>query len=458
MVGTKIPPSLAFFYGIFSLAISFIILIIFVFLSFTIDESLGFHPAGSIFVFFLIACVCWFYPVLWLKFTSTFQRKIPTPWPMVPSAVPWLLIPLLVISTFYFRVTEIVSVDLSGLFPPLAVWMGLRYRKTGFMAFALGASPMLFGYSWGALSNANETANYLFCLACCRAFGDLEWLGKGFELFRTRRLLTLMALLLLPVGFNLRLDQVQFGYFGYELWILVAFVCGLLRKNAYRYIATASAVAIAVKTFNMMNVPIQFRQEFFAIGYYLDSLREIISLWICAWLGRCLAHIAHAFDWNRSLKDAPGLGNGDPGSSPGDLLRSILRLIPRRPHGQPLGMWRGTAYLFILLLAYHQIDIVIPIEGLFNHFSEAFGVTFLTAYTASILAGVVIGRRSFWVIALVGGLIMLIEPILLTSPKVLFYLWDIVEIRFRVLPLRHASEFVSCALCVWLGIYLRKTI
>lgn len=186
-------------------------------------------------------------------------RTPSTSWPAVRSAVPWLLIPLLLAITFRLRATEFLAINFSGLFLPLAIFMGLRYRRSGFIAFVAGAWPLVIGYDAGWAVSLNQTSSFVICLICCFAVGNHEWLCgqiKRLRLSRQRGILALM--LVLPVYCSFYpTDILWIGFAGIELAVMVAFLCGVVRQDGYRLAAVLSVVALVAKTAYLMGLPLR---------------------------------------------------------------------------------------------------------------------------------------------------------------------------------------------------------
>ncbi|BBO85683.1 hypothetical protein DSCO28_62490 [Desulfosarcina ovata subsp. sediminis] len=445
-------------------------------LVFSINETLAFFILT-----FTVGCCTWFSILVWLKLTLAPPRISSASWPTVPATVPWLLVPVLLAITFRVLLTDILTIDLSGLFLPLAVFMGLRYRRTGFTAFAAGAWPLLIGYNAGPVSNMNLTSYFLGCLVFCLAAGNRDWLARQMERLGRGRRGILALLLVLPVYFDWNFNAGWVGYSGLDLLVLIVFVCGVVRRDAYRLMIVLSIVALVAKTAYLVDLPLRFATYTFSIGYGLDSLYDILSLWVAVWLGRRVGDGVAGYGAFDVVPSAPVQPKAGTFSSPqGEWLVLVLATLGARAHSRGRNVWRvlmsgpdgvlprplapmfAAHLLFcaILFLAYQGISLGVAAGSWgkdFHGIGAMFIVATLAANLAAILAGAVLGRWSLLTIFLVGAFITFLEPLLLTSPETTIWQSAGVTLSIKVQPLHDVCEFLSCLGCAWLGIYLART-
>ena len=231
-----------------------------------------------------------------------------------------------------------------------------------------------------------------------------------------------------------------------------------------------------------MGLPLRLNPGPLSIGYGLDSLYDILSLWAAVWLGRRLGDLVAGYGGFNAVQAKPAESEAEEVfSSPVRRLLTILAAIGAGTHNRVQNFWhaltpafkdlpsRSLAPVFaghalfcaILFLAYQDMRLEIILNSFEKDFYEAIDVMVTVAYLASLLAGAVLGRWRLLTIALVGEVIAFLEPLLLNVPTTVLCQISGATLSIKAQPLHYVCEFLSCMGFSWLGMYLstmaRKT-
>ncbi len=237
--------------------------------------------------------------------------------------MPWVLLPLLPLLTYYGRITESITLWPACLLVPVAVWLGRRFGTQGVFVTAIGMlAALLPAYRVDGAEFGGAPDIYVMALwACLAAAKDdpLRGLIGAGGLFRSPAFFVL-ALVVLPVSIWLGVHDFEDGasmslYAGLRPLLLFGLLlfglAGLPTRLAVAGLVAATIAGIAVSRFQVDEMlsqaigagidPEAPWVNRFSLQYRWDDVAALVTGLACFFAGRTLK------DWRAGARTGAGL-------------------------------------------------------------------------------------------------------------------------------------------------------
>lgn len=283
--------------------------------------------------------------------------------------MPWVLLPLMPLLTYFGRITEGMTIWPAWLLVPVAVWLARRFGLPGLIVTIIGAAAALlpiYQTDGGAFGGAPEIyVSALWVGIAALAADPLRGLIGGGRLFASWAVFVL-ALALLPQSVELGGHDFDDGarlsiYVGLRPLLLFALVlfglAGLSPRIAIAGLVIATAAGIAISHFELDQAfsdalalwvdPTSLWINQVSARYRWDDLATLFTGVACFYAGRTL------MDWRASRREGSGFWRR-PYLAVGALTllavsgNIIGQLVPNPPAAfDPLGLY-GDYYALLI--------------------------------------------------------------------------------------------------------------
>lgn len=211
-------------------------------------------------------------------------------WDRTGDRSAWLWLPVLFLLCGFRLSFGPVALELTGLWLPIAAWLGARHGRTGACIVAVAGLPLLIRVAFSGLLTANDVGLYVAALLVCRLFGQSAYRADCLAAGRLSSPALTILLLVLPVtvSYALNLGPLALGA-TWQLWtyvMLVLLVIGLgdiALRPVLLLLLVACIAGTALAAFEATPSFAGFR-----IGYVLTGMSSLVTGAVALWLGRAM--------------------------------------------------------------------------------------------------------------------------------------------------------------------------